>query len=189
MTEGDIEVQLLLALREVAPSLSKCDRILRLALQSLGQYDADSSETALCGDGDEDPAVALLYRRLREMILLDLAEGAGDWRLPAGPRYTECRITRLGEQRLEERLGGGGGFTFPRGLQTAILAQLRPGERVWQVRSQDSQWSICVIEETVAWDAMRAKELTGLDMGKGRSLTFECQDDGWVLCAEGHWIS
>ncbi len=100
-----IEFELLRAMRMLdQPQRIKCDRVLRAALQSMNRYDKDASEFALCNDGNEDPEVRQLYNVLREMIRCGLAEGAGDLQLPAGPRYTECRITLAGRRRLDDLL-------------------------------------------------------------------------------------
>ncbi|MEX0642606.1 MAG: hypothetical protein WD468_07885 [Pirellulales bacterium] len=60
----------------------------------------DSAEVAICNSGYGDSRVADLYDRIRKLVKLGLLEGRGDLELPAGPRYTECRITSAGMQYI-----------------------------------------------------------------------------------------
>ena len=53
--------------------------------------------------GNENADVQLFYTVLRGLIESGFAEGAGDLRAPSGPRYTECRLTPAGRQRLIDR--------------------------------------------------------------------------------------
>ena len=70
--------------------------ILRYALLELNCWD-DEVESALCNGGVEHPEVARHYRALQSLVHdTPFAKGAGDLRLPAGPRYTECWITQSG---------------------------------------------------------------------------------------------
>jgi hypothetical protein len=70
--------------------------VLRRALRDAGRWH-ESLEDALCNAGDEHPLVAEFYTALRRLIHeTQYAEGAGNLRLPAGPRYTECWITEAG---------------------------------------------------------------------------------------------
>lgn len=103
-----IERELLTAMRAQEPTDRpvKCDVVLRLALQAVGFYD-EACEDALCNGGSEEPRTRRFYDALRQLIEAGLAEGRGDLRLPAGPRYTECRITPAGIERLEDWETGG----------------------------------------------------------------------------------
>jgi hypothetical protein len=75
--------------------------VLRYALLEARHWDEDI-EAALCTGGMENPIVAEHYDALRKLALeTDLADGAGDLRLPAGPRYTEVWITERGLEYLE----------------------------------------------------------------------------------------
>lgn len=81
----------------------KCDIVLRQTLKSAGKY-TDAAESVFSGEFEADPVACELYEDLLALIASHpdnpLAEGQGDLRLPAAPRYTECRITRLGVERL-----------------------------------------------------------------------------------------
>src|SRR6188508_1149572 len=78
----------------------KSDIVLRLALHDSGYWD-ESLEDALCNAGDEHPLVAEFYTALRRLVHeTPFADGAGNLRLPAGPRYTECWITAEGIAEL-----------------------------------------------------------------------------------------
>jgi hypothetical protein len=79
---------------------SKCDRVLRAALESYGTLDHDA-EVALCCSGYEDNRVRHLYDQLRSLVDRGLLFGRGNLKLPAGPRYTECGITSAGRTALE----------------------------------------------------------------------------------------
>jgi hypothetical protein len=81
----------------------KCDLVLRQTLQSLGEYTL-AAEAALCNAGDEDAATKRFYDLLRRLVERGFADGAGDLRSPAGPRYTECRITAKGKEWLVKLL-------------------------------------------------------------------------------------
>jgi hypothetical protein len=74
----------------------KTDVVLRYALRESGRWNEDI-EAALCNAGDEIPLVAEFYAALRNLVHdTPFADGAGDLRRPAGPRYTECWITPSG---------------------------------------------------------------------------------------------
>jgi hypothetical protein len=96
---ASIEIALLLALwasRNAGSEWTKCDVVLRGAMQTLRKYDREKSEDALCNAGDEDPDTKRFYDVLRQLIRHGFAEGKGNLRLPAGPRYTECRLSSNG---------------------------------------------------------------------------------------------
>ena len=77
--------------------------VLRYALLETQRWD-DAIDFALCNGGMEHPLVADHYNALRRLVLeTDLADGAGNLRLPAGPRYTECWITPVGREYLDRR--------------------------------------------------------------------------------------
>ena len=79
--------------------------VLRYALLELNCWD-DDVESALCNDGMEHPEVAGHYAALRTLVNdTPFADGAGDLRLPAGPRYTECWITERGMDHLNGSAG------------------------------------------------------------------------------------
>jgi hypothetical protein len=104
--EVAIEFELLRAMQSFEPlgqNAVKCDRVLRRALQSFGKH-TDAAEYALCNAGNEDAEVKRFYDVLRRLVECRFAEGAGDLRSPAGPRYTECRITATGTKWLNELL-------------------------------------------------------------------------------------
>ena len=74
--------------------------ILRYALLETGSWN-EKIEYALCNAGNEEPRVAKYYNALCRIARdTPFADGAGDLALPAGPRYTECWITRSGIERL-----------------------------------------------------------------------------------------
>jgi len=74
--------------------------VLRYALLEANAWDADV-ESSLCNGGNEHPMVAEHYGAIRRLVLeTDLADGAGDLKRPAGPRYTECWITERGMEEL-----------------------------------------------------------------------------------------
>lgn len=74
--------------------------VLRYALLEANAWDKDV-EFSLCNGGHEHPIVAEHYAVIRRMVLeTDLADGAGDLKRPAGPRYTECWITERGREEL-----------------------------------------------------------------------------------------
>jgi len=100
--DAEIENALLSAMKTHSDVLlrTKCDVILRLALHNLGKW-SEEADYALCNSGDEEPETWKFYGVLRQLIRDGYAEGAGDLNLPAGPRYTECRITAKGLERLE----------------------------------------------------------------------------------------
>ena len=81
----------------------KCDVVLRRALKSANEY-TDAAEDVFNGEFEADPVALALYQDLLSLIAdgpeNPLAEGKGDLRLPAAPRYTECRITRLVLEQL-----------------------------------------------------------------------------------------
>jgi hypothetical protein len=78
---------------------SKCAQVLRRFFDSQGKR-SDAAEYAICNSGYEEPRVGNLYDRIRTMAARGLLEGRGDLILPAGPRYTECRITAMGIRQL-----------------------------------------------------------------------------------------
>ena len=78
---------------------SKCAPLLRKALELTGAWD-QTAEFALCNTGYEHPDVARYYDGIRELITKGLIEGRGNLTLPAGPRYTERRITADGLEQL-----------------------------------------------------------------------------------------
>src|SRR5688572_896294 len=81
--------------------------VLRYALLEARAWD-HGIETSLCGAGTEHPVVAELYKALRRLVCeTDLADGAGDLRSPAGPRYTECWITQRGRAHLDKASSAG----------------------------------------------------------------------------------
>ncbi len=77
---------------------AKCDRVIRHAL--LDQWNHEL-ESAACVSGYEHPAVASAYDIIRSLASYGLLDGRGDLALPAGPRYTECRISAAGRLALE----------------------------------------------------------------------------------------
>ncbi|WP_254510122.1 hypothetical protein [Anatilimnocola floriformis] len=91
---------LLLAMKARTAQSNKCDVILRAALKALGRYDSERSELALCNGGYEDVEVGRAYDALRQLVNRGLAEGRGDLKSPAGPRYTECEINSAGLRSL-----------------------------------------------------------------------------------------
>jgi hypothetical protein len=106
MTDLDsrrIELELLKAMRSLHQPKHgiKSVKVLRMAMSAMGKLD-DSCEEALCNEGIEDPVTKTFYFALRELIRDGLAQGQGNFDAPAGPRYTECRITPLGLQRLND---------------------------------------------------------------------------------------
>jgi hypothetical protein len=91
-----ISAHLLQVLAELgAEEFHKSAVILRLALRMSDMYD-DAVEYAVCGNGDEHPYCAAFYQKLCALTTRGFAEGRGDLFTPAGPRYTECRITENG---------------------------------------------------------------------------------------------
>jgi hypothetical protein len=78
---------------------SKCAVVLHSALAMEALWD-DSAEYAVCNTGYEDAKVSRFYDGIRALIAKGYLESRGDLALPAGPRYTECRITTSGSQRL-----------------------------------------------------------------------------------------
>lgn len=65
--------------------------VLRLALEKLGCTADPSHEIAIANSGQETPDVRRVYLALQKLVHTSRALGRGDWRTPAGPRYTECR--------------------------------------------------------------------------------------------------
>ena len=79
--------------------------VLRYALLELNCWD-DDVESALCNGGIEHPVVAEHYEAVQTLVNgAAFADGAGNLRLPAGPRYTECWITERGMDHLSELSG------------------------------------------------------------------------------------
>ncbi len=73
---------------------------LRYALLESSFWSEDA-EAALCNAGNEEPTVTEYYDALCRLVRdTPFADGAGDFGLPAGPRYTECWITSSGIQLL-----------------------------------------------------------------------------------------
>jgi hypothetical protein len=103
MILSDDEVAILRAVANCGQAcqdgFTKCDRVLRTALQSSGAV-VESAENALCNSGYEDRRVGELYDALRSLATRGLVQSRGDFRLPAGPRYTECGMTSLGQTTL-----------------------------------------------------------------------------------------
>lgn len=66
----------------------------------LGGGIGKSAEFAICNSGYEDSEVARFYDGIRNLVRRGLLEGRGDLELPAGPRYTECRVSSAGLQQL-----------------------------------------------------------------------------------------
>ena len=85
--------------RDVAEAYSKCAVVLRRVLDEINACNAET-EVAICNSGYEDGEVARLYDTIRNLVKQRLLEGRGDFELPAGPRYTECRITSAGMLEL-----------------------------------------------------------------------------------------
>jgi hypothetical protein len=80
-------------------SYQKCAQVLRRALLVAG-LGGEIREVAICNDGYEDPVTAQFYDTLRDLVRAGFADFRGDFETPAGPRYTECRITAKGLKRL-----------------------------------------------------------------------------------------
>ena len=98
----DAERRVLRAMARVSAECTSrsCVVVLRYALLELRIWNADI-EASLCNDG-EHSVVAEHYDAIRRLIReTDLAAGAGDLGLPAGPRYTECWLTSRGFDELE----------------------------------------------------------------------------------------
>ena len=97
----------LLVLRALQQATTECHHsksvvTLRYALLEAQAWNADI-EFALCNSGDEHPTVQRYYSALCKLVNhTQFAEGAGDLRLPAGPRYTECWITQAGKEFLDQ---------------------------------------------------------------------------------------
>ena len=73
---------------------------LRYALLETSIWNEDI-EFALCNAGNEEPLVAKYYNAIRRIVRdTPFADGAGDFGLPAGPRYTACWITPRGIEEL-----------------------------------------------------------------------------------------
>lgn len=85
--------------RDAAERYRKCAVVLRLVLAETGDCD-DEAEVAICNSGYEDLRVGRLYDCIRALVDSGLLEGRGDLSLPAGPRYTECRLSPAGEAQL-----------------------------------------------------------------------------------------
>jgi hypothetical protein len=79
----------------------KCDRVLRQALERLGLW-SDAAHEALCHTGYDEANAGRLYDALRALVRSGLLASRGNIELPAGPRYTECKITMAGEQALQQ---------------------------------------------------------------------------------------
>lgn len=85
---------------EKAPAgFCTCDKPLRRVVEQMGKM-TDAADTALCVAGDEDEFVFRLYKELISLVERGLLFGHGDFRTPAGPRYTDCRITANGKEAL-----------------------------------------------------------------------------------------
>ena len=69
----------------------KCAEILRRALD-FGEVNGSEVDFALCNTGYEHPEVGQYYDAIRALVVRGLLEGRGNFDLPAGPRYTECRL-------------------------------------------------------------------------------------------------
>jgi hypothetical protein len=84
----------------------KCDKFLRPALKAAGRW-SEAAEVAICNEGCEEPQTKRFYDVLRQLVLAGFVDGKGDLDpvLPAGPRYTECRIARKGLEELHARRG------------------------------------------------------------------------------------
>jgi hypothetical protein len=82
------------------PAYQKCAALLRRVLESEGQLN-DETEFAIQNTGYEHVTVGELYDALRSLVRRGLLESRGDLRLPAGPRFTECRISELGHLKEE----------------------------------------------------------------------------------------
>ena len=78
----------------------KCDQVIRSALENSAAWD-ELMELAVCNGGFEQPDVAYAYNTIRGLVDRGLLEGRGDLAKPAGPRYTECRISSDGRRLLE----------------------------------------------------------------------------------------
>jgi hypothetical protein len=99
--------RILEAAREVGSASSdgfvKCDRVIRHALREAWN---DEMEVAACVTGYEDAAVAAAYDAIRSLVKRGLLDGRGDLALPAGPRYTECRLNAAGHGFLGDGAWG-----------------------------------------------------------------------------------
>jgi hypothetical protein len=99
---GELEAKLLRAMWSVD---SECGRqksvvTLRYAILPMNKWDAEV-ERALCTDGTEHGMVAEYYRTLCNLVTqTPYADGRGNFEVPAGPRYTDCRITNEGKRIL-----------------------------------------------------------------------------------------
>lgn len=99
---SDLETRILQAMWSVE---SECGRqksvvTLRYAILPINKWDKEV-ELALCNDGTENEIVAAYYRALCNLVTrTTYAEGRGNFEAPAGPRYTECWITKQGKQLL-----------------------------------------------------------------------------------------
>jgi hypothetical protein len=87
--------------KELPDGFSKCAIVLRNVLRMEAAW-GDSAEYAVCNTGYEDAKVSKLYDGIRALIAKGFLDGRGDLTLPAGPRYTECRITTSGSQWLHK---------------------------------------------------------------------------------------
>jgi hypothetical protein len=99
----EIEIRVLRAMATVASEScsQKSVVVLRYALLETRTWD-DKIEESLCCEGTEHPVVAELYHAIRKLVCeTNYADGAGDLYTPAGPRYTECWITKQGRDHLD----------------------------------------------------------------------------------------
>ena len=100
LTETDIRLLNAMARVRCESSSRKSVVVLRYALLELNCWNSDV-ESALCNGGHEHATVSEHYRALRRLVNdTPFADGAGNLRLPAGPRYTECWITERGIDHL-----------------------------------------------------------------------------------------
>ena len=103
----DLDQTELLLLTALLRASSECNHpmsvvTLRYALLQTHHWDA-AIEFALCNGGDEEPIVARYYSALCRLACdTSYADGAGDLRSPAGPRYTACWITQAGSDLLDQ---------------------------------------------------------------------------------------
>lgn len=87
----------------------KCAAVIRRAITDAGKWDDQAASDMYEGDGPSE--VGILYCTLISMIgdeesTETLFVGQGNFRLPAAPPYTECRLTAAGEtvaKRLIEK--------------------------------------------------------------------------------------
>lgn len=83
---------------------AKCDRVIRFAMRTAGLW-TQEAEDVMARSRYNRHDVGRFYNGIRTLVRRGLLVGKGDLGRPADPYYTECAITKEGDNALEAARG------------------------------------------------------------------------------------